>query len=226
MFTYCREVKARRLNIPACLLVIYAIGVGLSNEISDNIIFGMLTNPEEKSCWAPFPEVGGSSYGYLVPTLQNVFLSFLYPFLGWLADTQIGRERAIHLSLWSCWLGTLLQVISYCIQYGTCGLPVNIAKYGISGVALLLLMFGAAGFFSNILAYGMDQLVDGSSAQFRAFIHWVVWGLFVGYLLIDYIAILDKTIYDCNGCNKEDNFFSLLYHTTLNDWNHWYDLLY
>ena len=195
MFTYCREVKARRLNIPACLLVIYAIGVGLSNEISYNIIFGMLTNPEEKSCWAPFPEVGGFSYGYLVPTLQNIFLSFLYPFLGWLADTQIGRERAIHLSLWFCWLGTLLQVISYCIQYGTCGLPVNIAKYGISGVALLLLMFGAAGFFSNILAYGMDQLVDGSSAQFRAFIHWIVWGLFVSFLLLDHIAILDKTIY-------------------------------
>ena len=191
---YCKEVKARRLNIPTCLLVIYAIGVGLSIEISDNIVFGMLTNPEESSCWAPFSEVGGLSY--LVPILQNIFLSFVYPFLGWLADTKIGCERAIKSSLWSCWLGTLLQVISYCIQYGTCGLSVNIAKYGISGVALLLLMFGAAGFFSNILAYGMDQLVDGSSAQFRAFIHWVVWGLFAGYLLLDYIAIVDKTIYN------------------------------
>ena len=79
---YCKEVKARRLNIPACLLAIYAIGVGLSIEISDNIVFGMLTNPEESSCWAPFPEVGGLSYGYLVPTLQNIFLSFVYPFLG------------------------------------------------------------------------------------------------------------------------------------------------
>ena len=192
--SYCKEVKARRLNIPSCLLVIYAIGVGLSIEISDNIIFGLLTNPEEPSCWAPFPEIRGLSY--LVPTLQYIFLSFVYPFLGWLADTQIGRERAIKSSLWSCWLGTLLQVISYCIQYGTCGLSVNIAKYGISGVALLLLMFGAAGFYSNILAYGMDQLVNGSSAQFRAFIHWVVWGLFVGFLVNDYIAFVDKTVYN------------------------------
>ena len=84
LFTnYCREVKARKLNIPACLLVSYATGVGLSIEISDNIIFGMLTNPEEPSCWVPFPEVDGLSYGrYLVPTIQNVFLSFIYPFLG------------------------------------------------------------------------------------------------------------------------------------------------
>ena len=63
MFIYCREVKGRRLNISACLLVIYAIGVGLSIEISYNIIFGMLTNPEKKLCWAPVPEVSGFSYG-------------------------------------------------------------------------------------------------------------------------------------------------------------------
>ena len=79
-------------------------------------------------------------------TLQNIFLSFAYPILGWLADTKIGGEIAINLSLWSCWFGTLLQVISYCIQYGTCGIPVNIAKYRISGVVLLLLMFEAASF--------------------------------------------------------------------------------
>ena len=79
-------------------------------------------------------------------TLQNIFLSFAYPILGWLADTKIGGEIAINLSLCSCWFGTLLQVISYCIQYGTCRLPVNIAKYGISGVVLLLLMFEAASF--------------------------------------------------------------------------------
>ena len=81
---------------------------------------------------------------YLEPSLQNIILSFVYPFLGWLADTQIGRERTVKSSLWSCWLGALLQVISYCIQYGTCGLPVNIVKYGISGVAFLLLILGAA----------------------------------------------------------------------------------
>ena len=194
---YCKELKSRNLNVPSRLLVVYAIAVGLSIGISFNIIFALVTDLEENSCWAPFPGVHQVSTSYFVPTLQNIFLSFTYPILGWLADTKIGRERAINLSLWSCWFGTLLQVISYCIQYGTCGLPVNIAKYGISGVALLLLMLGAASFYSNVLAYGMDQLVNGSSAQIRTFVHWLVWGLFVGFIT-SYIAFVKKSIYDSN----------------------------
>ena len=194
---YCKELKSRSINVPTRLLVVFAIAVGLSIEISFNIIFALVTDPEESSCWAPFPGVIQVSISYLVPTLQNIFLSVTYPILGWLADTKIGRERAINLSLWSCWFGTLLQAISYCIQYGTCGLPVNIAKYGISGVALLLLMLGAASFYSNVLAYGMDQLVNGSSAQIRTFVHWLVWGLFVGFIT-GYIAFVEKSIYDSN----------------------------
>ena len=64
--------------------------------------------------------------------------------------------------------------ISYSIQYGTCALPVNIAKYGISGVALLLVMLGTAGLFTNIPAYGLDQLRDKPNTHARAFIHWIV----------------------------------------------------
>ena len=84
LFTnYCREVKAKRLNIPAFLLVIYDIGVGLSIEISDNIIFGMLTNPEEPTCWVPFPEVG---FIWLsCPNYSKCFLIFYLPF-SWLTS--------------------------------------------------------------------------------------------------------------------------------------------
>ena len=91
----------------------------------------------------------------------------------------IGCYRSVILSVWSCWFGTCLQLLSYCIQYGTCGLPV---KYGLSGLALTFIMFGIAVFSSNAFAFGMDQLCDGSSAQIRAaFIHWMVWGLFLGF---------------------------------------------
>ena len=82
------------------------------------------------------------------------------------------------MSIWSCWCGILLQCISYCIQYGTCGLPTNIAKYGISGVALLLLTKGFVGLFTNIPPYGLDQLRDMPNTHTTAFVHWIVWGFF------------------------------------------------
>ena len=110
-------------------------------------------------------------------------MGVLFPLIGWLTDTIIGRERAINLSLWSCWCGILLQYISYSIQYGTCGPPTNIAKYGISGVASLLLTIGFAGLLTNIPACGLDQLRDKPNTQSRAFVHRTVWGLLLGLVI-------------------------------------------
>ena len=191
---YQKEIKCRNMNLPAWLLVIFSIVTGMCVELGYNITFSLTTDPASPSCFAVVAERRDGIL-YVAITTQNVLFCVLRPFIGWLADTKIGRERAINLGLWSCWLGTLLQCISYCIQYGTCGLPVNIAKYGISGIALLLLIVGTAGFFTNIPAYGMDQLIDKSNSHVRAFIHWIVWGLFVGYFN-GYIAFVEKTIYD------------------------------
>ena len=192
--TYQKEIKCRKMNLPAWLLVIFSIDTGMCLVMGYNITFSLTTGPASPSCFAVVADRGDDIL-YVALTAQHFLFCILYPITGWLADTKIGRERAINLSLWSCWLGTLLQCISYCIQYGTCGLPVNIAKYGISGVALLLLIVGTAGLFTNIPAYGMDQLIDKSNSHVRAFIHWIVWGLYVGYMM-GYIAFVEKTIYD------------------------------
>ena len=189
---YYRELKGRNLNTPSWLLVLYSIAVGACIELSYNILFGF--EMELDKCQLLFPSFQKEASN-VIPSLHALILTVLYFFMGWLADIKIGRKKAIDLSLWSCWLGTLLQVISYCIQYGTCGLPVNIAKYGISGIALVLILIGNSSFFSNILGYGMDQLVNQSNAQVRAFVHWIVWGLFAGFLF-GYISFVKNTIYD------------------------------
>ena len=190
------EIKRRKLHIAPCLLILYTIAVGASIEMSLNIALGYVTMPEQSSCYAPIP-VAIETALYLVPTLQFTLTAFAYPILGWIGDTKIGRGKAIELSIWSCWLGTLLQVSSHCIQYGTCGLPANIAKYGLSSVAMVFLIIGTGGALANTLAYGLDQLVNKSSAQIRAYVHWTVWGLFTGFSN-DYIAFSNSIVYDAS----------------------------
>ena len=168
------------MNLPAWLLVLFTIVAGLCFPISFNIIFQLVTNAEKSSCFEAIPDIVDASIQDTFREIEVTILAVLFPLIGWLADTIIGRERAINLSLWSCWCGILLQCISYCIQYGTCGLPANIAKYGISGVALLLLIIGFAGLLTNIPAYGLDQLRDKPNTHARAFVHWTVWGFFFG----------------------------------------------
>ena len=194
MMKYWLELKGRILTLPAWLLVIDAIAIGMCTQLGFNIVFFLSQNPDVGSCFAPVPDQA-SYVVYIVITGQYLLTTLTYPFIGWLADTKIGRERAINLSLWSCWFGTLLQCISYCIQYGTCGLPVNIAKYGISGIAFILISIGTAAFYSNVLAYGLDQLVYKSNAHVRAFVHWIVWGWFVGFSN-GYIAFVEGSVYD------------------------------
>ena len=182
---YIKELKSRIMNLPAWLLVLFAIVAGLCFAFELNITFSLVTNPEKSSCFEAIPDIADTTIQYIILLygLEATILGVLFPLIGWLTDTIIGRERAINLSLWSCWCGILLQCISYSIQYGTCGLPTNIAKYGISGVALLLLMLGIAGIFTNIPAYGLDQLRDKPNTHTRAFVHWILWGYILGAVI-------------------------------------------
>ena len=190
---YQKEIKSRSINFQSWLLVLYVIATVLCLVLGNNIALSITTNPEDSSCFTPVPKTETRAT-YVVAIIQNSIICLLFPFTGWLADIKIGHEKAINLSLWCCWLGTLLQVISYCIQYGTCGLPVNIAKYGISTLALILIMFGTASSLSNVLPYGLNQLVYRSNASIRSFIHWLIWGLFLGFS-VSYLAFVYETIY-------------------------------
>ena len=106
------------MNIPAWLLVFFAIVTGICLEVGLNITFTLNTKPDSPSCFAVAAE---SSISYSVYCSQ-IFIYSFYSFTGRLADTKIVRKRAISFSLWSCWFGTLLQCFSYCIHYGTLGL--------------------------------------------------------------------------------------------------------
>ena len=136
--SYADEIKQRKINIPSWLLVLYAVAVGASNGVGFNVAISLATSVEQSSCYAPTTEVLQTAQ-FIIPSIQNVVLAVGFLVTGWLGDTRVGHDRMIHFSLWSSWLGTLfmLQVISHCIQYGMCGLPVNIAKYGLDCLLLL-----------------------------------------------------------------------------------------
>ena len=195
MNKYSTEIKGRMMNLQSWILVFDSIVASSAIELGFSNILSLSTTAEV-SCSDPVTIATiNSDHLFITSTLQFIIFTILYPFTGWLADTKIGREKAIHLSLWSCWLGTVLQVVSYCIQYGTCGLPVNIAKYGISGVALVMIIIGTAGLNTNIPPYGIDQLYEKPNTHSRAFIHWIVWGTYVGYAFA-YIAFVPQSIYN------------------------------
>ena len=188
---YVNELKSRAVNVPVVLLIFTVVSASLTLTLGNSIGLAITTGPEV-FCYSPVPNLLRAN-SYAVPVIQNSLICFLFPFTGWLADTVIGRRRAIQLSIWCSWLGSLMQLVSLSIQYSTCGLPVNVAKYGLSVVALFFIMFGSATSLSSIPAYGLEQLGEKSNASVRSFIHWFVWGLFIGFGN-NYTNFVTKTI--------------------------------
>lgn len=96
-----------------------------------------------------------------------------FPFAGWLADAHFGRYRVIKYSMWLMWIGSLLLVINRIIHYL---LPNN----QLMDVIMILVVFcinmvSLAGFYVNIIPFGIDQLPDASTEQLKAFIRWYYW---------------------------------------------------
>ena len=192
MLDSCKErLHGRSITSPAWILVLYAIPVGMCTELGLNITFSLVSDPEQSWCWAPVPETKQSNT-LTVALIQTCLYFLLYPLLGWLTDALIDRGKAIRTSVYLCWFGSLLQVVSYCVQYGMCGLPTSIAKYGISSIAFVCLMIGTATYQTDVLGYGLHQLFQ--PASFKSFIHWMVWGQYIGFL-VSYIAFMQSTVY-------------------------------
>ena len=173
---YWKELKARSLNTPSILLLVYASSIPVCHLILSSIM-NDINNLPNNPC---HPNSSGSNG---IPIIIEGLSYFLIPFCGWLSDTKIGRGNAIYLSLWLGWIGTLLQSISYCLQYDPCGITALIGKYAFSGVAFVLLSVSSAFMLTNILPYGIDQMMNVSSVKIRAFIHWFVWIYFLCFAL-------------------------------------------
>ena len=201
--SYKQELGNRLMNLPVWLLVFYSVITGLTVQLGFSIPQSLTTAVESDSCYSPTPESLINPI-YLF-TLQDSLFCILYPFAGWFTDVVIRQDKALGLSLWSCWFGTLLQCISYCLQYGTCGLPVNIAKYGISVFAFLFIIIGNSGLFTIIPVYGVHQLFEKPHTHSRAFMHWTVWGIFLGFvtgylgLVHTYDSIIKSVIVQVTG---------------------------
>lgn len=188
LFKYCKsywkEIKARSLNVPVILLLIYSVPTSLCTVVLYNIANGLLTPPCTDSATESNPTY------YSLVTLSENILYLLIPLSGWISDVKIGRGNAVYFSLWIGWIGTLFQTLSTCFQYSSCGIVASVGKHAISGIAIIFLLVSMSFLYANLLAYGMDQLMMAPSIKVRAFIYWYVWIIFVAGNVSSYTSFL------------------------------------
>ena len=53
---YTKKLKSRKMNLPAWVLVLFAIVAAMCYGLKLNIISSLVTNPEKSSCFEPIPD--------------------------------------------------------------------------------------------------------------------------------------------------------------------------
>ena len=109
-----------------------------------------------------------------------------YPLGGLLTDVYFGRYKIIRASLIAIAVSMLVIVVVLFVmfKFGYLVKSPIISKVGFAvggGSASLILAIGLAGFTSNIVQFGLDQLQDAPSNKLGAFVHTYVWANRIGY---------------------------------------------
>ena len=133
-------------------------------------------------------------------------LYLVYPLLGYLADVRLNRYRTIKIGLVFLIIGQILAVL---FGIGNV-IAISEGKHFFHHLPLTALVFfiglviivGLGLFHSNIIQFGLDQLLEAPTPKLIAFIHWYYWSLNVGELLFFYPFTTGYTAFSLAMCDS------------------------
>jgi len=109
-------------------------------------------------------------------TLTTLFAVASLLLAGWLADVYFGRYKVMYVCIWLMWVSSVVRVVALIVQSVY---PNPVLDY-IVLLPSLFITVGTAAYVSNVLPFGTDQILDGSSDKVRSFVVWYVWTYFAG----------------------------------------------
>ena len=111
-------------------------------------------------------------FSYLALTSAYIF----FPIGGFLGDVYLGRYRAVIASLTMIAVTlttTSVGAVLYYKKFMSLAIIVLV-------ISVVLLVVGLSLFDSNILQFGLDQLMEKPSEYLGVFVHWVAWAYILG----------------------------------------------
>ena len=144
-----------------------------------------------------------------------------YPVIGWLADTRFTRYLMIKMAFVTLLIVSLLGLA---ILVASTVFKENIAAYPMPWYMILVValpiaatIFAVGLFEATAIQFGMDQMLEASSDQISAFIHWYYWSIQLSRGLMVLISIfidilLRVCLFDLTIRNRsEANIFPGIY---------------
>ena len=132
--------------------------------------------------WLVFPAIAFSLPGNLKIASEYVHVALwvLLPVSGWVAESWLGRYRAIAVGLVLSLVTILsLQAAFVMLQFDWTPIP----AFVLIVVGLVIGTLGVGSFYTNMLPFALDQMIGASAEELSAAVQWYCWGFITAVLL-------------------------------------------
>ena len=114
-------------------------------------------------------------------------LWMLLPVTGWVAESWLGRYRAIFVGLLLSTVTVLiLQVVFVLLNIDMDQIPAFVLAIG----SLVFGIFGIGGIYTIMLPFTLDQMIGASAEELSAAVHWYFWGFIISLLIKEVLAAI------------------------------------
>ena len=121
----------------------------------------------------------------------------ILPVTGWVAESWLGRYRAIVIGLIMGVISTIaMQVAFMALQF------LGLVSMLIISAALIISTIGAGSMYTIMLPFTLDQMIGASAEQLSAVVQWYWWGSNIGILI--------KVIFHCVPIPRQLQFLDIL----------------
>ena len=108
----------------------------------------------------------------------------LLPVAGWIAESWIGRYRAIVAGLVVCAVSVIMAQVVFIILKLNENDTTWIA-FALIIIALIICTFGSGSLYTIMLPFTLDQMIGASAEELSAAVQWYYWGFFIGQMVED-----------------------------------------
>ena len=116
----------------------------------------------------------------------------LLPIAGWIAESWMGRYKAIVAGLVVCAVSVIMVQFVFIMLKLNENNDTSWIAFALLIIVLIICTFGSGSFCTIMLPFTLDQMIGASAEELSAAVQWHYWGFFIGQMVEDVLQCVSS----------------------------------